>query len=113
MTEQQCLIESKDNFIFKGFEPSRFLSSYCKQIYCLIEEKAPCNSRKTATILKSKKGYEGSIRIVSDSCTFLVTSMQSEPRMVVKDLYAQFTQKISYWIKNRDIDYQPEHTLNV
>ena len=112
MTEQQGLIENKDNFIFKGFEPNRFLNAYCKQVYCLVEEKAPCNSTKTASLCKVNNTFEGTIRIVSDSsCTFLVTSSKAEPRMVVEDLYAQFAQKISHWIENRDIE--PEHSLNI
>ena len=96
----------KDNFIFTGFEPNRFLKAHCKEIYCLIEEKSPSDASKTILLSRAKSGFEGSIRIVSGSCTFLVNSSQSEPCLVVEDLYAQFNQKIFHWIRNRELGYQ-------
>ncbi len=109
MTEQQ---QSKDNFIFKDFEPNRFLKAYCKQVYCLVEERAPSDATKIALLYRVRTGFEGSVRIVSESCTFFITSIHSEPRLVVDDLYTQFTQKIFHWIQNRELDYQ-NNLMNV
>ena len=94
-------VQSQSNFTFKGFDPKSDLKSYCKQVYCRVEDKSPSESSKVAFVVKTKDGYEGLIRVVSASGTFMVTSVHKNPDYLVDDLYSQFSEKISLWIKNR------------
>ncbi len=92
-----------DNFIFKGFDPTSVLKSYCKQIYCSVEDKSPSEATKSAWVLKTEDGkYTGVIRVVSASLSFVVTSTSKEPRHLIDDLYSQFSSKISVWNHNRE-----------
>jgi len=92
-----------DNFVFKSFDPTSFLKSYCKQIYCSVEDKSPSEAIKVAWILRTKDGhYKGVIRVVSASVSFFVTSTNREPRHLVDDLYSQFSHKIATWNRNRE-----------
>ena len=97
-----CLLDV-DNFVFKGFDPTSFLKSYCKQIYCSVEDKSPSEAAKEAWVVKTKDGhYKGVIRVVSASVSFFVTSTNKEPRHLVDDLYSQFSDKITVWNRNRE-----------
>ena len=110
---EQCIDREKDNFAFRGFEPNRFFKAYCKQIYCLMEERSPCDATKNALISRTKNGFEGSVRIISGSCTFLITADGSQPRLVIEELYSQFTQQIHKWIQNREFTPTKDHSATL
>jgi len=101
-------IEGSENFNFKGFQPNSDLKSYCKQIYSRVENRAPSKCSKVAFVMKTKNGYEGLIRIVSSSGTFIVTSSSEKPNRLIDDLYLKFSQKISIWNKERNLSPSPE-----
>ena len=96
---------TEDNFTFKGFDPNQSLKSYCKQIYCQVEDKSPSSASKTAFVVKTKEGYEGLIRVVSSSGTFMVTSSHKQAQDLIDNLYSQFTRQISHWSQNREFSY--------
>ena len=99
-----------DNFVFKGFDPTSFLKSYCKQIYCSVEDKSPSEATRAAWVVKTKDGhYKGVIRVVSASVSFFVTAANKEPRHLVDDLYSQFSAKITVWNRNREF---PSHHIS-
>lgn len=101
-----CLLD-EDNFIFKGFDPTSILKSYCKQVYCSVEDKSPSEATKVAWVLRTKDGkYTGVIRVVSASGSFFVTSTNREPRHLIDDLYSQFSDKIAVWNRNREFPSQ-------
>ena len=96
-------LSDEDNFVFKDFDPTSFLKSYCKQIYYSVEDKSPSEAIKVAWILRTKDGhYKGVIRVVSASGNFFVTSTNKDPRHLIDDLYSQFSDKISVWNRNRE-----------
>ncbi|MDE0151156.1 MAG: hypothetical protein OXK80_01490 [Bdellovibrionales bacterium] len=94
---------NEDNFVFKGFDPTSFLKSYCKQVYSSVEDKSPSEATKVAWVVRTKDGhYKGVIRVVSASVSFFVTSTNKEPRHLIDDLYSQFSDKIAVWNRNRE-----------
>lgn len=92
-----------DNFLFKGFDPSDDLKVYCKEVYNLVEEKAPSESKKIAFISKTKKGYEGSFRITSASGVFNVNSKSKEAKSLIDELYTKMSLQILDWNKTRGV----------
>ena len=82
------------NFTFEGFDPSSDLKSYCKQIFCYVEDRSPCQSVKIASVVKVGDNYKGLIRVVSPAGTFLVSSANKKPDHLIDDLYSQFSQQI-------------------
>ncbi len=92
---------STDNFEFKGFAPSDELRSYCKEIYSLMEDKAPSESTKKAFLVKTNSGYEGLLRITSASGVFEADGKKQELKSLVDDLYKKMSLKILDWSKNR------------
>ena len=96
-------LEERSNFTFEGFNPSSDLKSYCKQIFCRVEDRSPSSSVKAATLVKTDDGYEGVIRVVSASGTFFVTSSSKKPDHLIEDLYSKFSQQISSWSRSREL----------
>ena len=96
----------EDNFSFKGFNPTSDLRWYCKQVYCRVENRSPSEASKVAFVIKTKNGYEGLIRVVSASGTFMVTSSKTKPTHLIDDLYSQFSQKISMWSQERNLRHR-------
>ena len=94
-----------DNFAFKGFDPTEDMKSYCKQVYCDVESKAPSTAAKTALIIKTGKGYEGLLRVVSASGTFMAAAANDQLTHLVDDLYSQFSQQISAWYNYRNCQH--------
>lgn len=92
-----------ENFTFEGFDPSADLKSYCKQIFCRVEDKSPSESVKVASVVKTGNGYEGLIRVISSSGTFFVTSAGKQPDHLIDDLYSKFSQQISSWSRSREL----------
>ncbi len=106
-----CLLD-EDNFIFKGFNPTSVLKSYCKQIYSSVEDKSPSEAIKVAWVLRTEDGkYTGVIRVVSASVSFFITSTNREPRHLIDDLYSQFSNKITVWNRNREFPSYHTSTL--
>lgn len=96
------MIFSGDNFEFKGFNPSDDLKVYCKEVYNLVEDKAPSESIKTAFISKTNKGYEGSFRVTSASGVFKANSKNREAKSLIDELYKKMSLQILDWNKTRD-----------
>ena len=96
---------NSDNFVFKGFNPSDDLKVYCKEVYSLVEDKAPSESRKIAFITKTNKGYEGSFRITSASGIFKANSKNKEAKSLIDELYKKMSLQILDWNKTRNISF--------
>ena len=97
---------SGDNFVFKGFDPSDDLKVYCKEVYSLVEDKAPSESTKTASISKTNKGYEGSFRIASASGIFTADSKNREAKSLIDELYKKMSLQILDWNKTRGTSFK-------
>ncbi len=97
---------NKDNFIFEGFRPSDELKIYGKEIYSRVEDKAPSESTKIAFISKTHRGYEGSFRIASAVGVFKANSKNSQPKLLIDELYKKMSLQILAWNKNRGIQFQ-------
>ena len=91
----------KDNFIFNGFDPSSDLKLYCKEVYSLVEDKAPSESTKTAFITKTSTGYEGVLRVTSASGVFKANSSHIEPKSLIDELYKKMSLQILDWKNSR------------
>ena len=96
-------LESESNFTFEGFNPSADLKSRCRKIFCRVEDRSPSSSVKSASLTKTRNGYEGLIRVVSSCGTFYVASSAKEPSLLIDDLYTQFSQQISSWSRSREL----------
>ena len=92
---------SSDNFVFKGFDPSDDLKIYCKEVYCLIEGKAPSESKKTACISKTNTGYEGSVRVSSASGLFKANSESPSAKSLIDELYQKMSLQFLDWSQTR------------
>ena len=92
---------STDNFKFHGFSPSSKLRVYCKEIYSLVEDKAPGESAKVAFITKTDEGYVGGFRVASATGVFEVGSKNREPFDLIEELYKKMSLQILDWNQNR------------
>ena len=92
---------NSDNFEFKGFNPSDDLKIYGKEVYCLIEGKAPSESKKTAFISKTNKGYEGSVRVSSASGLFKANSENRSAKSLIDELYQKMSLQFLDWSQTR------------
>ena len=92
---------SSDNFVFKGFNPSDDLKIYCKEVYCRIEDKAPSESKKTAFISKTNKGYEGTVRVSSASGLFKANSKNPSAKSLIDELYQKMSLQFLDWSQTR------------
>ena len=99
---------SGDNFVFKGFNPSDDLKVYCKEVYSRVEDKAPSESKKTASISKTSMGYEGSFHVASASGVFKANSRNREAKSLIDELYNKMSLQILDWYKTRDVNLKEE-----
>ena len=93
----------RSSFTFEGFSPSADLRSYCDQVFYRVESKSPSESVKEASVTKKESGYEGAIKVVSPSGTFIVTSNHTQLNDLIDDLYAKFSEEISVWSRSREL----------
>ena len=99
-------LSGQDNFVFKGFDPTDDLKLYCKEVYSLVEDKAPSESTKTAFIIKTTKGYEGVFRVTSASGIFKANSKHAKPKPLIDELYKKMSLQILDWKNNRTSSLQ-------
>ena len=92
---------SKDNFVFKGFDPSDDLRVYGKEMYSRLEDKSPSESTKIAFISKTRKGYEGTFRITSASGVFKADSANRSAVSLIDELYKKMSLQILDWSQTR------------
>ena len=92
----------KDNFIFNGFDPSKDLKLYGKEVYSLVEDKAPSQSTKTAYITKTKAGYEGVLHVTSSVGIFKANSQHREAKPLIDELYKKMSLQILDWKNSRN-----------
>ncbi len=92
---------NKDNFVFKGFDPSEDLKIHGKEVYSRVEDKAPSESTKIAFINKTHKGYEGTFRVTSASGIFKVNSENRSAISLIDELYKKMSLQILDWSKTR------------
>ena len=90
-------------FEFKGFEPNSELKQKCREIFSLMEGRAPSESAKQVSITKIPWGYRGNLKITSASCIFEVSVKEREPSHLVNKLYKKFSMEILNWNKNRNL----------
>ena len=92
---------SNDNFQFKGFSPSSKLRLYCKEVYSLVEDKAPSEGILIASIEKTNSGYEGAFKVASAYRIFKVDSKNPEAFPLIAELYNKMKLQILDWHHNR------------
>lgn len=92
-----------DNFEFNGFEPNLELRRQCQEIYNLVEDRAPSESTKQASITKVSWGYKANLKVTSESCIFEVSAREREPSHLVNELYRKFSAEILNWNRSRNL----------
>ena len=96
-------MNSPDNFEFNGFEPNSELKRQCQEMYSLMEDRAPSESTKQASITKMPLGYKANLKVTSASCMFEVSAREREPLHLINELYKRFSEEILIWNQNRNL----------
>ena len=99
--KESMLNPNTDNFQFKGFYPSDKLRTYCKEIYSLVEDKAPSDGILSASIKKTNSGYEGFFKVASAYRIFKVDSKSVEPFSLIEELNKKIELHILDWHDSR------------
>ena len=89
------------NFDFINFEPENELKTFSKEVYWLMEERAPSRAAKNATITKADDGYTSSIKIISTSGTFEAEASSSDPKESINKTYEKMKALLKTWSENR------------
>lgn len=89
------------NFQFIGFEPTDDLKTFSKEIFWLVEDKAPSQSAKSASLSKVDNSYSAHIKIHSSSGVFEVDASNADARLCVEQVYAKAKLLLKEWAKSR------------
>lgn len=89
------------NFQFSGFEPTDDLKTFSKQIFWLIEDKAPSQSAKSATLSKTSDSFMATIKISSSSGVFEVDATSADAKDCVEQVFAKTKALLKDWAKSR------------
>lgn len=89
------------NFNFVNFEPENELKTFSKEVYWLMEERAPSRAAKNASIVKAENGYTSSIKIISTSGTFEAEASSPDPKESINLSYEKMKAILKSWSENR------------
>lgn len=89
------------NFQFIGFEPTDDLKTFSKEIFWLVEDRAPSQSAKSASLSKVDDNYAAHIKIHSSSGIFEVDANNADARVCIEQVYAKAKDLLKEWAKSR------------
>ena len=89
------------NFKFINFEPENDLKTFSKEIYWLVEERAPSRAAKVASCEFGKSGFISRIKIVCTSGTFEAQSQAVDARESIDIAYKKIKGVLKTWSDNR------------
>ena len=64
-----------DNFQFIGFEPTNELKTYSKEVFWLMEDRAPSQSAMTAIVSKIENSYHTKVKIHCSSGVWRILNL--------------------------------------
>lgn len=89
------------NFQFIGFEPTDDLKTYSKEIFWLVEDKAPSQSAKSASLSKTENSYSAHIKIHSSSGVFEADANDPDAKICIDQVYEKTKVLLKDWAKSR------------
>ncbi|NQY99505.1 MAG: hypothetical protein HRT45_02425 [Bdellovibrionales bacterium] len=85
------------NFEFINFDPANDLKTFSKEVFWLVEEKAPSQAAKVAKIEKAGDEYRSEIKIVSSSGTFQADYASGDPQASIEGAYLKIKDLLKSW----------------
>ncbi len=89
------------NFQFIGFEPTDDLKTYSKEIFWLVEDKAPSQSAQSARLSKVDDTFSAHIKIHSSSGVFEADANDPDARVCIEQVYAKTKSLLKTWARSR------------
>ncbi len=82
---------------FNGFEPSREIKTFVKEILEQVVGAAPSDASSRMSLTKMSSGFEGILRISSIAGTFFAQAVESDPRKTIDCLKETVIAQIERW----------------
>jgi ribosome-associated translation inhibitor RaiA len=89
------------NFEFINFDPANDLKTFSKEVFWLVEDKAPSQAAKLAKVEKQGADYRSEIKIVSSSGTFQVDFVSPDPQAAIEGAYLKIKDVLKGWSQSK------------
>ncbi len=86
---------------FKGFDPTGDLKAFAKRMFGEVEEFSPSDAASEVKVYKTRRGFEGLLKVNSFSGSFAAYMSGKDPSLVISGLCRQMRQQILRWRERR------------